>query len=232
MRWDPLHLAVQSGPSWPCVAVVDALVKQVPVESGLELGAIVGLGLLDPERQSGQVVVHERDRGLLIVLVVDPHHAQPGAVVDRGVLVTRLAPPFGRGHGFDELHVDLKGVAGPLFLVPLPLRGRALVPLGGREAIHVQALEDPPDPRCADLDVVVELEIHLDLVRYEVVVLAQVHDLPHEFIRGGVWSPVGSAGAVCQGVQAALVVATPSKCRRRSPSALPDIRKGIRVKAS
>ena len=62
-------------------------------------------------------------------------------------------------------------------LVALPALFVAFIALGGRQAAHLEALEDPPDPGLADRDVVVPLEIHRDLVRAEVVVLAQVDDL-------------------------------------------------------
>jgi hypothetical protein len=89
--------------------VADAAVEQVPVEGTLELGAVVGLDDLDPERELLEDVVEELDRGLLVVAWVDPQHADAGAVVDRGVLVVLLP---GAGKRFDELHVDLDAVAG------------------------------------------------------------------------------------------------------------------------
>jgi hypothetical protein len=61
------------------------------------------------------------------------------------------------------LHVDLDPVTRGL-LVALPPVDVAAVPLGGGEPAHVQALEDPPDPGGADLDVVVALQVHGDLV--------------------------------------------------------------------
>jgi hypothetical protein len=44
----------------------DALIKDVPVEAGLEFRTVVGLDLLDLERQPRQYVVEELDRGLLV----------------------------------------------------------------------------------------------------------------------------------------------------------------------
>jgi len=83
----------------------------------------------------------------------------------------------------------------------------ALVALGGREAVEVQALEDAPHARGADLDVVVALEVHGDLGRAEVVVLAQVDDLAHDLGPGGVGAEVGPVRAVPEPVQAVGVVA-------------------------
>ena len=44
-------LAVETWCSGSDVGVADALVEEVPVELGLELGAVVGLDLLDVEGQ-------------------------------------------------------------------------------------------------------------------------------------------------------------------------------------
>jgi hypothetical protein len=59
----------------------------------------------------------------------------------------------------------------------------------------------------ADLDVVVALEVHRDLGRAEVVVLAQVDDLAHDLGAGLVGAHPGATGAVPEPVQAVLVVA-------------------------
>jgi hypothetical protein len=136
--------------------VGDALVEDVPVEGGLELGAVVGLDDLDLERQALDDMVEELDRGGLVERRVDPQDAQTGAVVDRGelvVLVAAAAAPLGhRGERFDELHVDLHAVAGQLLLAPLPSAVVPLVALRGRQAAHVEAVEDAPDAGLADGD--------------------------------------------------------------------------------
>ncbi|MEV6296834.1 hypothetical protein AB0M41_41995 [Streptomyces sp. NPDC051896] len=109
-----------------------------------------------------QYVVEELDGGVLVQRRVDPQDAQVGAVVDRGeldVLVATAAAALGhRGERLDELDVDLDAVAGQLLLVALPSPVVALVALGGRQAAHVQAVEDPPYAGLADGDVVVPLE--------------------------------------------------------------------------
>jgi hypothetical protein len=69
------------------VGVRDVFVEHVPMELGLEIGAVVGLHDLDAKRQALQDVVEELDSGLLIAARVDPQHTQPGAVVDGGELV-------------------------------------------------------------------------------------------------------------------------------------------------
>jgi len=64
-----------------------------------------------------------------------------------------------------------------LLLVTLPAFLVRLVALRGREPVHVEAFEDPPDPGRGHIDIVVALQVHGDLGRPEVVVLAQVDDL-------------------------------------------------------
>jgi hypothetical protein len=67
--------------------------------------------------------------------------------------------------GSMNFDVDLNGVARLLFLVALPAFGVAFVALRCRQTVEVGALEDPPDARRADRDVLITLEIHRDLGR-------------------------------------------------------------------
>jgi hypothetical protein len=86
------------------------------VEGGLELRAVVGLDLLDLERQPRQDVVEELDRGLVVRAGIDPQDAQPSAVVDRGVLIELSLSLVGVGSDrLDELDIDLELVTRPLF---------------------------------------------------------------------------------------------------------------------
>jgi hypothetical protein len=68
-----------------------ALVQDVPVEAGAELGAVVGLDDLYPEGEPLQQVVEELDGGLLVAAVIGAQDSEPGAVIDGGELVV-LAP--------------------------------------------------------------------------------------------------------------------------------------------
>ena len=179
-----LNLAVESRSCGSDVDVTDAGIQDVIVESGLELGAVVGLDDLDAEREFLKDVVEEPDRRVLVAAVVDPQYPDAGAVVDGGVLVV-LGP--GRALSAQELDVDLHAMAGLGLLVPFPPLFGGFVPLGGGKPIHVEAFEDPPHPRRTDRDVVISLEIHGDLVRPEVVVLAQIHDLADDLGAGLVW---------------------------------------------
>jgi hypothetical protein len=87
--------------------------------------------------------------------------------------------------GLDELHVDLQLVAWALLLVALPPRLTAFVALGSRQAAHASLVQDAPDAGWADLDLVVALQVHRDLVRAEVVALPQPQDLLDDLGLGG-----------------------------------------------
>jgi hypothetical protein len=150
-------------------------------------------------------VVQERDRGLLGVALIHPQYPEPGAVIDGGVLVVALRR--GPGDGVDELHVDLDPMTGELFLVALPAAVVALVALIGGQAAHVGPFEDPPDTGLGDLDVVIALQVHGDLVGPEVVVLAQIHDLADHLFVGGVRAVMGATGSVLEALDAELFVA-------------------------
>ena len=58
------------------VDVAGAFVQHMPVETGAELDAVVGLDDLDPEREPLQQVVQELDGGLLVELGIDPQDPQ------------------------------------------------------------------------------------------------------------------------------------------------------------
>ena len=92
-------------------------------------------------------------------------------------------------------------------LIAFPAPVVALVALGGGEPVQVQALEDAPHARGADLHLVVALEVHRDLGRAEVVVLAQIEDLADDLGAGGVGTDLRPVRAVPEPVQAVLVIA-------------------------
>jgi hypothetical protein len=101
-------------------------------------------------------------------------------------------------------------VAGQGLLIALPAPIVALVPLGGGPPVQLQPLEDPPHAGAADLDLVVALEVHRDLGRPEVVVLAQVDDLAHDLDMGGPGADQRPLGPVPQAFDAmGLVAAVP-----------------------
>lgn len=137
-----LDLAVEPWGGRPDVDVPDPAVEQMPVEGRLELRTIVGLDHFHFEWKPLEDLVDELDRGLLVAALVDAKDAQPGAVVDRGELVVAPLAAPDRGH---ELHVDLDPVPRQWLLVAGPTFGVVLVALGTRQAVEVQALQDPPD---------------------------------------------------------------------------------------
>jgi hypothetical protein len=61
-----LDLAIQPGGAGLDVDMADAFVQHMPVEAGAELGPVVGLDDLDPEREPLQDIVQELDGGLLV----------------------------------------------------------------------------------------------------------------------------------------------------------------------
>jgi hypothetical protein len=72
--------------------------------------------------------------------------------------------------------VTLQLVARPLLLIASPAAVVALVALGGRESVHLESFQDPPHPGAADRHVVKAGEVHGNLGRAEVVLLAQPDD--------------------------------------------------------
>ena len=123
------HFAVESGCGGFDVDVSDTPVQYVIVKLGLEFGSVVGLDRLDLERQLGEEVVEELDRGLLIAAGIDAKDPESGAVVDSRELIEAFPSSTNRG---DELDVHLDSVAWLLLLVALPSFLVALVPLGDR----------------------------------------------------------------------------------------------------
>ena len=169
----------------------------------------IGLHTLDLEGQSRHDVVDEADRGLLVAAWVGAQDSEPGAVVDGGELVVLLAPQTLLAKGFDELHVDLQLVPGPLLLIPLPPQAMTLVPLGGGQPVQPEPFQDPPHPGHADGDVVVAGQVHGDLGRPEVVVLPQPQNLLDHL---GLGDPRGGRAGQPQEEPAAVA-------RRRAPGA-------------
>lgn len=180
-------------------------VEDVVVELAGELGAVVRLDHVDAEGEARQEVVEELDRGLLVAAREDLEHPQAGAVVDGRELVEPLAL---RSDGSDELDVDLDAVPRLGLLVALPALLTALVPLRAGQPVQVEAAEDLPDTGRADGDLVVALEVHRDLLRAEVVTLAQVHDLADDFGAGGPRAIERAGGPFAQALLTLLLVAT------------------------
>jgi hypothetical protein len=83
-----------------------------------ELGAVIGLDLLDRKGQSPAEFREKLQTGARVELGVEAEHPVPGAIVTGGVLV-RLRPVHG-----DHLHVDLDGLAGRGFFEELELPWR------------------------------------------------------------------------------------------------------------
>lgn len=94
------------------------------MKAGLEFGAVVSLDKVDLEGQLLEDGVEKPDCGLLVEAVEDLENAEPGAVIDGGVLVVLLAHALDR---LDELDVDLNCVAWLPLLLALPALDVTLV---------------------------------------------------------------------------------------------------------
>ena len=80
---DPMRsfdFAIQVWGPRPDVHVPDVACFEMPVEVGLEFGAIVGLNDMDAEGQSPEDVIDECDRRPLIAGIVDLQYANVGAI--------------------------------------------------------------------------------------------------------------------------------------------------------
>ena len=152
----PLDLAIELRGAWLDVGMTDALVLDVPMELGLELMAIVGADLADPEGEPGNDVVDEGDRIGLGVPVVDLERPDAGRIINGGVLVAldRLAVFSLKDQ---KLHVDLDLVPGDLLLIAL---GMDLTnPRAARKPVQAIAPENAIDAGIRDLDVVIARQI-------------------------------------------------------------------------
>ena len=126
-------LAVQMWGPRPDVDVADVEGVEMPVEVGLEFGAIVGLDGLDAERQPPEDVVDEGDGRPLIADVEDFQHANPGAIVDRRELVE---PPARARNALEKLDVDLQAMPRLRFLVARPAVRMPPILLIRRQPVH------------------------------------------------------------------------------------------------
>lgn len=161
----------------------NALVFDMPVESGLELMPIVCPYLSDAEGKASDDVVDEGDGVGLVVPVVDLEGPDAGGIVNGSVLVTfdRL-PVFSLKD--QELDVNLDLVAGNLSLVA---SGVDLAePCPPRESVQAIPLENARDASSGDLDVVVACQIPDDAHGPQVVGLAQVKNLLDDLRRRSV----------------------------------------------
>jgi len=92
-------------------------------------------------------------------------------------------------------------------LIELPSLGVPRVASVGWQPIHPQVAQDPPYTRIARRDVVVALEVHHDLERAEVIVLAQVDDLADHVVLYGEGAVQWLLRAVPQSVDAEFAIA-------------------------
>jgi hypothetical protein len=136
--------------------MTDALVLDMPMELGLELMAIVGPHLADPEGEPGNDVVDEGDRIGLGMPVIDPECPDAGRIINRGVLVAldRLAVLSLKDQ---ELDLDLDLVPGDRLLIALSVD--LANPRTARKPVQAVAPENAIDAGIRDLDVVIARQI-------------------------------------------------------------------------
>src|SRR5262245_12532461 len=131
----------------PDVYVADVAGFEMPVEMGLEFGAVVGLNDVDAEGQSPEDVVDECDGCPLRAGVVDLEHANAGAIVDRRELVK---PPTRAGNPLEKLDVHLQAMPRLRLLIARPAVGVAPVFLIGRQPIHAVLAQNAMHRRGGD----------------------------------------------------------------------------------
>jgi len=153
------------------------------MELGLELMAIVGPHLADPERKPGNDVIDEGDRIGLGMPVVDLECPDAGRIINRGVLVALnlLAVPSLKDQ---ELNVDLDLVARDLVLIALSVD--LTNPRASRKPVQAIAPENAIDAGIRDLDVVIARQIPDDPNGSQVVSPPQMKNLLDDLGGGAV----------------------------------------------
>src|SRR5215469_6812002 len=113
--------------------MADILFLEVPVEAGLELGAIVRLDDQDSKGEPPDNLVHEADGRRLVAGIVDLEHPNARAVVDGRELIEA---PSRACNPLKELHVHLYAMPGLKLLVSLPGPDSGPKLLVGRQPVH------------------------------------------------------------------------------------------------
>lgn len=130
------------------------------MEFGLELVTIVGANGIDPERELGSDVIHEVDRILLRMPLINLQGANASRIIDCGVLEIPDLAAF-LSLEIEEFHIDLHVVTRHLFLIADGRNRPFALPI--RQAIEAMALQYVVYPTGRDLDVVITSQIPADL---------------------------------------------------------------------
>lgn len=131
------------------------------------------------KRKTRENIINKLNRRLLIALVIDLQYTQPRTVIDRCVLIV---PPSRSGDSLKELHVDLDPVAWFGLFISFPSLFMPFIALILGKAVQIKLLQDPPDPRGTDGNIMISQQIHLDLPRTKVIGLPQIDDFRHNFL--------------------------------------------------
>src|SRR5262245_57529616 len=140
-------IAVQVWGSGGDVDVPNVELLEMPVEMGLEFGAVVGLDDVDAERQAAEDVIDELDGCALIAGIVDLEHTNARAIVDRRELVE---PPACARYPLEKLDVHLQAMARLRLLIARPAVGVASVFLIGRLPVHAVLAQNAMHRRGGD----------------------------------------------------------------------------------
>ena len=98
------------------VGMAYTYVLQVPVEFGLEFVTVIGANSIDPEWELGDDVIHEVDRILLRMPLINLQGANAGRIIDCRVLEIPDLAAF-LSLEIEEFHIDLYVVPRHLLLI-------------------------------------------------------------------------------------------------------------------
>ena len=179
---------------------------EMPMEAGLELGAIVRLDHLDAEGQAAEDIIDELDGRPLIAGLEDFQDADPGAIVDRGELIE---PSAGARNPLEKLDVHLEAMARLRFLVTRPPVCVPPVLLIGGQPVHAVLAQNAMNGGAGDREAVKPLQVVSNLPWAEMVVLPQIQDLPHDVLRGRPGRMMRRPSSIGEPEITVLVVALP-----------------------
>jgi len=147
---------------------------EMPVKTGLELAAIVGLDDEHAEGKPAEDLIHKANGRTLVAGVVDLEHSDTRAIIDGSELVETLC---GACDPLQELHVQLQSMPGLGLLVSLPGSPNGPTLLVSRQAVHPVADQNAVHGGGRNCHLVKAPQISGDPSRSKVVALPKVNDL-------------------------------------------------------
>src|SRR5215831_3605358 len=122
------------------IDVPNVVLLEMPMEVGLELGAVIRLHDLDAKWQPAAHLVDEPNRRALIAGVIDLEYADPRAVVDGRELIQ---PRARARDALEEFHVNLQPMPRLWFFIAAPASEVRPMLLIGRQPWHPVPGQDP-----------------------------------------------------------------------------------------